>query len=90
MAIEKAFAALVSTNDYHQHALNAGRLCLPMIRIVKPGTFSNYRQWRGGKLDNGVGQIKVPVVMMDPASLEWVEERIVKELSANNPSASRL
>ena len=45
-----------------------------MIRIVKPGTFSEYREWQEGKLNVGVGQIKVPVVMMDPDSIGWLEE----------------
>ena len=79
-ARQKAFKALVSTNDNHQRAFDTGRLRQPTVRIVKPGTFSDYRQWRGEKLNAGVGQIKVPVVMIDPASIEWLEERVVKEL----------
>ena len=79
-ARQKAFKALLSTNDDHQRAFNAGRLRQPTIRIVKPGTFSDYRQWRGELLNTGVGQIKVPAIMIDPASIEWLEERVVKEL----------
>ena len=79
-ARQKAFEALVSTNDEHQRAFNAGRLRLPTIRIVKHGTFAEYRRWRGAKLNAGVGQIKVPVAMMDPDSVGWLEERVVKEL----------
>jgi len=79
-ARQKAFEALLSTNDDHQRAFDAGRLRQPTIRIVKPGTFSDYRRWRGEKLNVGVGQIKVPAVMIDPTSIEWVEERVVKEL----------
>ena len=80
LARQKAFEALLSTNDDHQREFDAGRLRLPTIRIVKPGTFSDYRRWRGEKLNTGIGQIKVPVVMVDPASIEWLEERVVKEL----------
>jgi len=79
-ARQKAFEALLSTNDDHQHAFDAGRLRQPTIRIVKPGTFSDYRRWRGAKQNSGIGQIKVPVVMVDPVSIEWLEERVVKEL----------
>ena len=79
-ARQKAFEALLSTNDDHQSEFDAGRLRQPTIRIVKPGTFSEYRQWRGERLNTGIGQIKVPVVMVDLASIEWMEERVVKEL----------
>jgi len=79
-ARQKAFEALLSTNEDHQRASDAGRLRQPTIRIVKHGTFSDYRRWRGEKLNTGVGQIKVPAVMIDPASIEWLEERVVKEL----------
>ena len=79
-ARQKAFKALVSTNDNHQRAFDTGRLRQPTVRIVKPGTFSDYRRWRGERLNTGIGQIKIPVVMVDPASIEWLEERVVKEL----------
>ena len=80
MARQQAFEALLSTNDNHQLAFDTGRLRMPTIRIVKPGTFADYRRWRGEKLNTGVGQIKVPVVMVDPNSIEWVTERVVREL----------
>ena len=58
-ARQRAFEALLSTNDDHQHEFNADRLGQPTIRIVKPE-----------KLNTGVGQVKAPVVMVDSASLE--------------------
>ncbi|KAL4066488.1 GH3 auxin-responsive promoter [Scleroderma yunnanense] len=80
LARQKAFEALVMTNDEHQSAFNTGRLRLPTIRIVKHGTFADYRRWQGEKLNVGVGQIKVPVVMTNPNSYEWLAERVVREL----------
>ncbi|KAL4080504.1 GH3 auxin-responsive promoter [Scleroderma citrinum] len=79
-ARQKAFEALVMTNDEHQSAFDTGRLRLPTIRIVKHGTFADYRRWQGEKLNVGVGQIKVPVVMTNPNSYEWLAERVVREL----------
>ena len=79
-ARQKALKALLSTNDEHQRAFDTGRLRQPTIRVVKHGTFSDYRRWRGERLNAGVGQIKVPAVMVDPASIEWLEERVAKEL----------
>ena len=79
-ARQKALEALLSTNDEHQRAFDAGRLRLPTIRIVKTGTFADYRQCRGEQLNACLGQIKVPVVAKDPDVLLWLEERVVKEL----------
>ena len=87
-ARQQAFEALLSTNDDHQREFNAGRLGQPTIRIVKPGTFTDYRRWRGETLNTGVGQVKVPAVMVDLASLKWLEERVMKEFPIS--PASRL
>ncbi|KAI6006357.1 GH3 auxin-responsive promoter [Pisolithus marmoratus] len=80
LARHRAFEALVATNEKHQHAFNTGKLRLPTIRIVKPGTFAKYRSWRGESTNADVGQIKVPVVMSNEAQQEWIVERVVTEL----------
>ncbi|KAF8836527.1 hypothetical protein BDN67DRAFT_1014640 [Paxillus ammoniavirescens] len=79
-ARQKLFEALDATNIAHQRALDNGRIRLPTIRIVKPGTFMEYRQRKGKRLNFGAGQIKVPVVLSESASKEWLEERVVQEL----------
>ncbi|KAI6115647.1 GH3 auxin-responsive promoter [Pisolithus croceorrhizus] len=79
-ARQKAFEALVGANEDHQRAFDAGQLRLPTIRIVKPGTFAEYRLWRGESMNVGVGQIKVPVVMLNEEQQEWIAERVVTEL----------
>ena len=80
LARQKAFEALVSTNVEHQRAFDAGRLRLPTIRIVNPGTFKDYRRYRGELLNTAVGQTKVPVVVTNPDVLVRLEERVAKEL----------
>ncbi|KAF9231635.1 hypothetical protein BU15DRAFT_68166 [Melanogaster broomeanus] len=45
-----------------------------------PGTFMEYRRWRGEQMNVGAGQIKVPVVLSDSAAQEWIVERVVQEL----------
>lgn len=52
----------------------------PTIRIVKAGTFAEYRQWKGEKANIVSGQIKVPVVLFDSTVKEWFSERTVQEL----------
>ncbi|KIK22612.1 hypothetical protein PISMIDRAFT_11474, partial [Pisolithus microcarpus 441] len=79
-ARQKAFEALVRANEEHQRAFDAGRLRLPTIRIVKPGTFAEYRLWRGESMNAGVGQIKVPIVLLNEDQQEWIAERVIAEL----------
>ncbi|KIJ12249.1 hypothetical protein PAXINDRAFT_101282 [Paxillus involutus ATCC 200175] len=79
-ARQKLFEALDATNIAHRRALDNGRIRLPTIRIVKPGTFMEYHQQKGKKLKFGAGQIKVPVVLSESACKEWLEERVVEEL----------
>ncbi|KAF9221101.1 hypothetical protein BS17DRAFT_768874 [Gyrodon lividus] len=80
LAPQRLFDALVSTNIEHQYALEHGQTRLPTIRMVEPGTFMDYRRWRGEKMNVGAGQIKVPVVLSDCAAQEWIAERVIQEL----------
>ncbi|KIJ19631.1 hypothetical protein PAXINDRAFT_166730 [Paxillus involutus ATCC 200175] len=80
LAPQKLFDALVATNINHQYGLDNNRISLPTIRIVTPGTFTEYRQRKGEKLNVGVGQIKVPVVLSDSSFKEWIEEKVIQEL----------
>ena len=52
----------------------------PTIRIVKPGTFMEYRRWKVETAGVGISQVKVPVVMQDPKAIKWMVERVVMEL----------
>ncbi|KIJ13248.1 hypothetical protein PAXINDRAFT_100832 [Paxillus involutus ATCC 200175] len=80
IARQKLFDALVATNISHQFALDNACAHLPTIRIVKPGTFMAYRLRKGEKLNIGAGQTKVPVVLPESTSKEWIEEKVVQEL----------
>ncbi|KAF9220218.1 hypothetical protein BS17DRAFT_350535 [Gyrodon lividus] len=80
LAPQQLFDALAATNIEHQRALDHGETRLPTIRVVKPGTFRDYRRWRGEKMGVGAGQIKVPAVLSDCAAQEWIAERVTEEL----------
>lgn len=77
---QKAFEALVATNSELQSEFDKGRLRLPTIRIVRPRAFTEFRRWRGECKKVGLGQLKLPVVMLDLNSLEWIAETVVTEL----------
>ncbi|KAI6117519.1 GH3 auxin-responsive promoter-domain-containing protein [Pisolithus croceorrhizus] len=80
LARQKAFAALAATSEEHQIAFDTDEFGLPTIRVVKPGTFADYRRWRGESMNVGVGQIKLPAVLTDPKAQEWIAERVMMEL----------
>ena len=79
-ASQRLFDALAATNVEHRHALENGQIRLPTIRIVKAGTFAEYRQWKGENANIASGQIKVPLVLINPTAQEWILERVVQEL----------
>ncbi|KAF9234047.1 GH3 auxin-responsive promoter [Melanogaster broomeanus] len=79
LAAQQLFDALFSANIAGPNvALFQGMT--PTIRIVKPGTFMEYRRWRSEQMNVGAGQVKVPVILSDSATQEWIVERVVQEL----------
>jgi hypothetical protein len=52
----------------------------PTIRILKPGTFKEYRQWKGDTRGISSGQIKVPTMLTDSVTIDWLAERVVLEV----------
>lgn len=58
-----------------------GRLREPTIRLVEKGTFIEFRRWKCDKAGISIGQVKVPVVISDEPSKEWLLKRVIMELS---------
>jgi hypothetical protein len=52
----------------------------PTIRILKPGTFKEYRQWKGDTNGISSGQIKVPAMLTDPVTIDWLVKRVMLEV----------
>ncbi|KAI9458737.1 GH3 auxin-responsive promoter [Boletus coccyginus] len=80
IAAQRLFDALGAANHEYKYAMQIGETRLPTIRVVKPGTFMEYRRWRAGKMKIGLVQVKVPVVLLHPESREWILERVAQEL----------
>ncbi|KAI6030598.1 hypothetical protein F5J12DRAFT_801627 [Pisolithus orientalis] len=53
---------------------------IPTIRVLKPGTFGEYRQWKIEVANAGSGQAKVPVLLSDNTAREWMLARVQREL----------
>ncbi|KAH7884909.1 GH3 auxin-responsive promoter [Phlebopus sp. FC_14] len=61
-------------------SLDRGKFRKPSINIVQPGTFREFRQRKLETGGSSLGQIKIPVVLTDEASIEWILTKVVKEL----------
>ena len=67
-------------HTHYQDLVDVDLMRQPTIRIVKPGTFMEYKRWRVDSAGVGINQVKVPVVMQDSKAIKWVVERVVMEL----------
>jgi len=80
LAPERVLDELLRTNRNIAWCLANDFFGKPTIRLVRPGTFSDFRQL---KLDEGcdsLGQIKVPVSLPKAAYVTWFSDRVVQEL----------
>ncbi|KIM68271.1 hypothetical protein SCLCIDRAFT_106612 [Scleroderma citrinum Foug A] len=77
---QKVLGTFLAIHADYQERVDLGRMRQPTIRIVKPGTFMEYRRWRVDGAGVGINQVKVPVVMWDSKAIEWMTERVVMEL----------
>ena len=78
---QAAIEAFLAINSYHRADIDiGGSLRAPTIRIVKSGTFMEYRRWKVDTTGVGISQVKVPAVMWDSNALQWMAERVVREL----------
>lgn len=83
LAKQRLLDALSSANENFSNAYDAydaGWFDIPTIRVVKPGTFLEYRRWRGETATIGTCQVKVPAVMSNTTAQEWIMNRVELEL----------
>ncbi|KIJ62984.1 hypothetical protein HYDPIDRAFT_114133 [Hydnomerulius pinastri MD-312] len=79
LASQKILDSLVESIPKIQDSLAKGRIRKPTIRVLEPGAFRDYRQWKLEKGATNVGQIKVPVVLTDHESVEWISNKVARE-----------
>jgi len=80
-APDRVLDALSQLYSYVSFTLANGYFRKPTIRLVRPGTFSDFLQL---KLDessqNNIGQVKVPVVLPKDEYVTWFSDQVVREL----------
>jgi hypothetical protein len=67
-------------NNEFRVAFWQGRARKPTIRVVERGTFTEYRRQKCDKTNISMGQVKVPIVLSDATFIEWLLQRVVREL----------
>ncbi|KIK16197.1 hypothetical protein PISMIDRAFT_686591 [Pisolithus microcarpus 441] len=71
-------ASLQNLNKNYRRDSLSGKIDVPVVRVLRPGTFGEFREWKirtsGGA---AVGRVKVPVVVWDEGSRVWLEGRVV-------------
>ncbi|KAJ3197183.1 hypothetical protein HK101_005462 [Irineochytrium annulatum] len=67
-------------NSNYRGDIGGGRLLPATLRFLKRGTLLEFRQVKVKKSNSGVGQTKVPVVVMDEENREWLLERVASEV----------
>ncbi|KAG1749294.1 GH3 auxin-responsive promoter [Suillus lakei] len=80
LAKQRLLDALSDVNENIRRVYDGGAFGMPTIRMVKPGTFAQYRKWRGEAAAIGTSQVKVPVVMSDTTAQEWIMNRVELEI----------
>ena len=69
---------LHTDKGYELHSSGIGN---PTIRILKHGTFKEYRHWKAKTSGVSSSQIiKVPIMLTDPVTIDWLVERVVLEV----------
>lgn len=79
MATQQIFEDLMENNEYHM-AFWQGRARKPTVRLVKKGTFTEYRRQKCDKTSISMGQVKVPIVLSNETFKEWFLRRVVMGL----------
>lgn len=76
----QVLANLGTSNPNVLHGIGRQAMGRPTVRIVRPGTFCDFRRRKTEAAGGSAGQAKVPVVMWDAASQEWMFERVEREV----------
>ena len=80
LAQEILSEGLAVANAKFQMVLEDAKVCIPSVRLLSPGTFAAFRQWKAEKMSIGPGQVKVPAVLVNEASRKWMLQSVVGEL----------
>ncbi|KAI6140849.1 GH3 auxin-responsive promoter-domain-containing protein [Pisolithus tinctorius] len=67
-------------NENYLRDSQMGKIGVPCVRVVQPGTFGDYRGWKVATKGAAAGQVKVAVVIWVEADRAWLEERVMYDI----------
>ncbi|KAI6096843.1 GH3 auxin-responsive promoter [Pisolithus sp. B1] len=67
-------------NENYLKDSRVGKIGVPCVRVVRPGTFGDFREWKVRTKGGASGQVKVPIVMWGETDRAWLEARVVYEV----------
>ena len=76
---EQLHAYLQRHNENYLRETQAGKVAPPTVRVLGRGTFGEYRDLKVRASGMASGQIKVPLVVWDAETRNWLAARVVQE-----------
>ncbi|KAI6003454.1 GH3 auxin-responsive promoter [Pisolithus orientalis] len=71
---------LQKLNENYLRDSQSGKIGVPAVRVLKPGTFGDFREWKIRTNNIAAGQVKVPIVVWDEVNRAWLEERVMRDI----------
>ncbi|KAI6106200.1 GH3 auxin-responsive promoter [Pisolithus croceorrhizus] len=71
---------LQKNNENYLKDSRVGKIGVPCVRVVRPGTFGDFREWKVRTKGAASGQVKVPVVIWGDTDRAWLEERVMYDI----------
>lgn len=78
-ASQRLHAYLARHNENYMRETQSGKVAPPVVRVLRWGTFGEFRDWKVHVTGMAAGQIKVPLVVWDEEIREWLAARVVQE-----------
>ncbi|KAF8125755.1 GH3 auxin-responsive promoter [Boletus edulis] len=78
-ASKQLHAYLSRHNENYQTETQTGKLGRPVVRVLRQGTFGEFRDWKVRVTGMAAGQIKVPLVVWDEEVRDWLSAQVVQE-----------
>jgi hypothetical protein len=66
-------------NENYLRETQAGKIAPPVVRVLRQGTYGEFRDWKVHVTGMGAGQIKVPPVVWDEELRNWLGVRVIGE-----------
>ncbi|KAI6011140.1 GH3 auxin-responsive promoter [Pisolithus marmoratus] len=73
-------AQLQKCNENYLKDSRVGKIGVPCVRVVRPGTFGDFREWKVRTKRAASGQVKVPVVVWGETDCAWLEEHVMYDI----------